>query len=122
MNRWWGTSADSDRQIGERSARAARRTISKLPVVVSSEDDDDNFQDCDTSGLGLGLDNLNLNIDGEPGDIDETSSSSSTMSQAELAAELQRQKNLPVEDADYVNDDDAWKKELKIKFDRHDVN
>ena len=38
------------------------------------------------------------------------------------AAELARQKALPVAESDYDNDSEAWKKDLKVKFDLHDVN
>ena len=54
MNRWWGNSADAERQAGERSSRAARRTISSLPVVQSDSEED--YLDCDTSGIFGGLD------------------------------------------------------------------
>ena len=39
-----------------------------------------------------------------------------------MAAELARQKALPVDTSNYDNDPDSWKKEIKIKFDQHDVN
>ena len=37
------------------------------------------------------------------------------------AAELARQRALPFEDADFENHADSWEKELKIKFQHHDV-
>ena len=116
MNRWWGSSADSDKQSSERDSRAARRTIRNLPLqlpVVSSEDE---YEDCDTSLL--------FSTDGQ---VDlETSSNASTSAAANMvdaaaAAELVRQKALPVEDADYQDDAESWKKELKLKFDLSDI-
>ena len=103
MNWWSGSMQDADRQASERNSRAARRTIAALPVVVSS--DEEAYQDCDTSLL-FSTDGANDGSDDE--DIMN-------------AAELARQKALPFEDANYENDSEAWKKELKVKFDPTDV-
>ena len=59
MNRWFGSSQDSDRQASERNRRAARRTIASLQNIAS--DSDDEFGDANQSLS-------NLNLDGEPGD------------------------------------------------------
>ena len=105
MNRWWGNQEDSDRQTSERNSRAARRIISQQPVLSSDEEP---FLDADTSIHDLsGV----ANLDGAD-DIPEDDMN---------AAELARQKALPFEDADYENDPESWKKELKIKFDMHEV-
>ena len=58
MNRWWGSSQDSDRQASEQNSRAARRTIASLHIPS----DEDDFHDCDTSGLFP-------KVDGEGGDV-----------------------------------------------------
>ena len=109
MNRWLGSSADSKKQAGERSQRAARRTISSLPTVTS---DSDEFEDCNTS---FRLPNLD-------GQEDEDEDESAIMvDAAAAAAELARQRALPFADSDYDNDPDFWKKELKMKFDKNDV-
>ena len=62
MHRWWGNAADSQKQSGERAARAARRTINDLQTEFSSEDE---YADCDTSGIFGG------NVDGAD-DLDES--------------------------------------------------
>ena len=111
MPNWWGgSSADADKQTSERNSRAARRTIAEQLENLQSpaSGDDEVYEDCDTSGLFGGVDG------GDDADLDDMA--------AAAAAELARQKRLPVEDADYENDDDSWKKEVKIKFDKHDVN
>ena len=106
MNRWWGTSSDSDKQAADRASRAARRTIASLQTVQSDSDGD--YEDCDTSLLFSNLDGAD--------DVDEMPTP------AEIAAaELARQRSLPVEDADFDNDVDSWKKEIKIKYEPHDV-
>ena len=66
MNRWWGSAEDSDKQAGERSQRAARRTIAAQ--LVLSESDEDDFKDCDLSKSFLG--NLDGN-DSVPASDDE---------------------------------------------------
>ena len=105
MNRWTGIPSDSARQSADRSSRAARRIIAALPTVTS-ESEDEFFEDADTSLI---------NVDGQadPGAM-------STAAQA-AAAELARQRALPFEDQDFENDVDSWKKEVKIKFEAHDV-
>ena len=104
MNRWWGNSADAERQAGERSSRAARRTISSLPVVQSDSEED--YLDCDTSGIF--------------GDLD--GNDDTAIDDMAAAAELARQRALPVDEANYDNDPESWKKELKLKFDAHWFN
>ena len=123
MNRWWGDKDDSNRQSGERAQRAARRTISSLPLnlITSDSDNEENFEDAELSF------STSLNIDGAPGDDQPSrppsaqSSSSSSSSSAMDAATLAAEKAKPVKDANFPDDEDAWKKELKLKFDRHDV-
>ena len=109
MNRWPGSRSDSDRQASERSSRAARRTLSRLDIPETGSDSgEDNFDDCETS--------FHHNLDGEGGDLDDSMDAAQR-----AAAELARQRSLPVEDADFENDPDSWKKEVKAKFDQHDV-
>ena len=101
---------DSSKQASDRDSRAARRTIRKLPSIPS-DDSSEEYNDCETSGL-FGLDGADdrASLDGDMVDA-----------AAAAAAELTRQRGLPVEDADFENDAEAWKKELKVKFDPHDV-
>ena len=63
MNRWWGSSQDSDRQSAERSSRYARRVIAgqRLPSLSDSDED---YRDCDLS-------NSFLNVDGNDDAVDE---------------------------------------------------
>ena len=103
MNRWWGSSKDSDRQASERSARAAKRTISKLPLILSS--DSDEYEDCDTSGLELGL-----NIDGEPGSLDSSVVEPPVDPPAAIMPDA-----VPFDMEDKANDDDAWKRFHLVK-------
>ena len=103
MNRWWGNANDSDRQQSERNQRAARRYI-QSNIIASDEDE---FADANSS---LTLDPV-LNLDGDAID----------MNAAEAAAELARQRALPVAESNFADDEDAWKKEIKIKFDS-DIN
>ena len=111
MNRWWGSKADSDKQSSERDQRAARRRISELNLNLSEDEED--FKDCDTS-----INNTSIwNLDGQ---VDEDVSSVASDLDMD-AAELARQKALPVEDSDFENDPKAWEKELKLKFDKNDV-
>ena len=63
MNRWWGSSSDADKQAGDRAQRAARRTISKLPLLGADSDSGDDFKDCDLSNSFL------LNLDGQDDDL-----------------------------------------------------
>lgn len=107
MHRWWGSSADSEEQAADRASRAARRTIRSLP---SDPEDEEEFADCDTS-----LANASI-FQGDGADSDDGSTASDDM-----AAELARQKALPVEEADFENDEDAWKKEIKDTFEANDV-
>ena len=110
MNWRFGGKDESNRQAAERNARAARKTLAEQQQLLNilSSDKDDEYRDCDTS-LIFG------NVDGaDDGDDD-------TMSADELAAELARQRALPVEDADFENDAESWKKEIKLKFEPHDI-
>ena len=106
MNRWWGGATDSDKQANERNSRAARRIISQQQkeqsLILSSDEDD--YADCDTSGIFGGLDGA----DELPEDM--------------AAAELARQRALPVDESDFENDPESWKKELKLKFEPHDIH
>ena len=88
MFRWTGTKSDSEQQATERDRRSARRTIANLPSLLLSDDSEDNFDDCN--------DTLGLQLDGE---------NDSTLSDDEMAAELARQKALPVEEANFANGD-----------------
>ena len=110
MNRWWGSSADSDKQSSERDSRAARRTLRTFPQIPSDSSEDE-FNDCDTSLLFSG-DGQNDLVESDD-DMDQQA--------AAAAAKLARQKALPVDQADFENDPDSWKKELKLKFDKSDV-
>ena len=101
MSRWFGSVQDSDRQASERNQRAARRAIASFPVISSGSEDE--FGDCETS--------IHLQVDGADDDIEENMA----------AAELARQKALPVDESNYENDPEAWKKEIKVKFDINDV-
>ena len=67
MNRWLGSSKDSERQSAERSARQARRTISRLPVITSDSEEELPFEDCNTSANFINLDGA--------GDLDESTNS-----------------------------------------------
>ena len=120
MNRWWGNKQDSANQAAERSQRAARRTIRELNLNVLSDEDD--FQDANST-----LDNVafaNLNLDGGHsqassvvGSDEEVDSVNMPLTDAQLAVERAK----TVQEANYPDDSEAWKKELKLKFDRHDV-
>ena len=99
MHRWFGSSQDSEKQAAERDQRQARRILKQqqqqlLTLESSSEDED--YAECDLSTSFIPI------VDGA-GDDDD-------MSAAELAAELTRQRGLPVEEADFENDADSWKK------------
>ena len=104
MNRWWGNDKVSAEQASARSQRAARRTIKSLNIPVLSESDDE-YAECNTSIQ---------QVDGADDDAMADAA-------ARAAAELARQKALPFEESDYENHEEAWKKELKLKFDPQDV-
>ena len=110
MNRWWGSKSDSDQQSNERNQRAARRTINNLDLRLS-ESEEDQFDDANTS-LHTSLQNITLNLDGHGSESE--SENGDIMADA---AELARQRALPVAEADFENDPDSWKKEIKLKFD-----
>ena len=110
MNRWFGTTDDSEKQASARNQRAARRTIAKLSIPTSPSVSDDDFNDCETS--------FRHNLDGEGGEPDDMDADQAA---AAAAAELNRQRSLPVDESDFENDPDSWKKEVKAKFDPHDV-
>ena len=112
MHRWPGSSEDSSNQKSERNQRAARRTIKTLNLNPLSSEDEEVFQDCDTS--------FSLNVDGEPGDVPLVEPDMNANQQAAAAA-LAAEKRKPVQDADFDDDSDAWKKEIKVKFNPHDV-
>ena len=105
MNRWQGTSDDSAKQTSERNRRAASRFIRSLPTIQSDSDTDDApFQDCNQS--------LTFNqLDGNEETDDMT----------DAASILRQEKAKPVELANFPDDDEAWKKEIKVKFNQHDV-
>ena len=120
MNRWWGDKGDSDKQAADRNSRAAARsvrdaqaTISRLPQVVLSSDDETPFDDCETS--------FHLNLDGTNDPVDETpvASGSSANATAPVVAATMAE---PFDRKDAENDAEAWKKEVKLKFQPHDVH
>ena len=119
MNWWPGNKQDSNKQAADRNARAARRTIAALPLVLSS-DEEDRYEDCDTSLL-FETDGTNDPVDEEPSGDTVDEEAAMVDAAAAAAAELARQKTLPFEDANYASDPDSWKKELKVKFDPSDV-
>ena len=119
MNRWWGTSDDSSKQASDRNSRAARRTINQLQLRLS---DDEEFEDCETSINNTSIFNLDGQVDPESEDSRASSPSRpSTPNMPLSAAELAAEKAKPFEDSSYPDDADAWKKEIKHKFDRHDI-
>ena len=62
-----------------------------------------------------------FNLDGADDDI-ELSDSEHTSNMAALsAAQLAAEKAKSFQDANFPDDDEAWKKDLKIKFQQHDV-
>ena len=108
MNRWPFSSEASKQQASERDQRAARKTLREqqlLQKVLSDSDDEDNFKDAEYSF------SAGLNLDGEPED------EIAEMDAAALAAERQK----PFDGRNLPDDDEAWKKEIKIKFDINDV-
>ena len=118
MHRWWGASADSEKQNSERDQRAARRVIKSLDLNPNPLSDDE-FVECDTS-----INNTSIfNVDGADDADSENSLYLSEDDEVPVmdAAAIAAQKALPFEDASYPDDDEAWKKELKLKFDKSDV-
>ena len=102
MNRWWGNSDDSDKQSADRSSRFARRRLRAQAAAANTiASDEEPFLDAEASF------NAGLNLDGD----DDTME----------AAELARQRKLPVSEANFDDDSEAWKKEIKLKFEPHDV-
>ena len=104
MFRWTGNKTTSASQASERDSRAARRTINSLNLNPLSSEDEFEDANCSLS--------QSLNLDGEPGD---------TLPAEMEAQRLAAEKAKPVQDSDFPDDEDAWKKEIKIKFDMHDV-
>ena len=92
MNRWWGSAADSDKQSSDRSSRYAQRTLraqaaNQAALTIAS---DEEFADAETSF------NAGLNLDG---DDDTPVMVDAAQAAAAAAAELNRQKRLPVSEA-----------------------
>ena len=108
MNRWWGSKSDSEKQSNERDQRAAKRIINNLDLRLSESEEE--YGDANTS-LHTSLQNITLNLDGAGDSGSESDTNDETMAEAELA----RQRALPVAEADFENDPDSWKKEVKIK-------
>ena len=105
MNRWLGNAAQSSRQASERNQRQAKRTIAQQKETYKS-DSDPEFEDANTSF------SAGLNLDGnDDQDI-----------MADAAARLAAEKAKPVDTANFQDDDEAWKKEIKIKFDKSDIS
>ena len=116
MNRWWGSKADSAKQSSERDQRAARRTVNNLDLHLSEDEND--FEDCNTSFRNTSI----FSLDGaDDADLDLDDSVQSAASVMSTPAEIAAQRALPFEDQDFDDDAEAWKKELKLKFDPHDV-
>ena len=113
MFRWPGGKSDSDKQASERSQRAARRTISSLNLNPCSSEDEE-FKECDTS---FNKSNI-FTLDGAE---ELSGSEEETDIMVLTAAELAAEKAKPVDTANFPDDPDAWKKELKLKFDANDV-
>ena len=109
MNRWQGDESTSQRQAADRSQRAARRTVRSLNIP-SDSDDDLSFHDPDTSFSS------NLNLDGEA-DMDAAAQRAAAAAEAQRQAELTK----PFDKRDLPDDSEAWKKEIKLPFDRNDV-
>ena len=101
MFRWPGSQQESDKQSGDRAARAARRTLASLPSPVNSDSDSELYAECETTIGGQ--------LDGD----DDLEVTNATMPD-EVAP-------VPFDTEDKANDADSWKKELRIKFDPHDV-
>ena len=109
MNRWWGSKEDSDKQASERDQRSARRVLNEQQLLFQEDSaSDGEYADCNLSASFI------LNLDGA-GDDEE-------LAMDAAARELARQRGLPVEDADFENDSESWKKELKTKFNIHEVD
>ena len=115
MNRWWGSKSDSQQQASQRDQRAARRTISQLNLNPLSDEDEDNFEDCNTS---INNTSIFANLDGQADSDSEEDSQVPEAIMPLTPAELAAQKALPFEDSDYPDHEDAWQKEIKIKFDK----
>ena len=111
MHRWFGSAADSSKQASDRDQRAARRTINSLDLQLS--EDEEEYQDCDVSINNTSIFNLDGQVDE---DLDEDPDI-----MALTAAQLAAEKLKPFEDANFPDDDEAWKKELRVKFEKHDV-
>ena len=115
MNWWPGSAAQSSSQAADRNQRAARRQTRNLDLHLSDEED---FQDCDTSLNNKSIFSLDGAADNDSAtDSDESPEDTMALTAAQLAAE----KAKPVQTANYPDDEDAWKKELKLKFDKSDV-
>ena len=86
MNRWWGSSNDSQRQSAERSQRAARRTINNLDLHLSDEEE---YLECDTSVHNRSIFSLDGAADELESDTVGSDSEGAAMplSEAQLAAE-----------------------------------
>ena len=108
MNRWFGSQEDSSRQQSERALRQTRRVIRSLPKPNIASDEE--FNDCETSF------SYHLNVDGEPGTASSSRQPSPSREVANMPDEQAR-----FEDADTADDAEAWKKEVKIKFNQGDV-
>ena len=102
-HRWPGTAADSAHQASARNSRAAKRFINNIPQLVLS-DTDEEFIECDSSFS-------HLNLDG-------AGSTDMAPTADELRAiELAK----PFDEQNMADDDEAWKKEIRIKFDLTDI-
>ena len=123
MHRWFGSQQDSsqqaasrDQRAADRERRAARETLANLNLNPLS-DEEDIYEDCNLSINNTSIFNLDGQADEESSSESDHTPEGDSMDAATLAAE----KAKPFEDANFPDDEDAWKKELRIKFDRNDV-
>ena len=112
MNRWWGSQADSESQKSARAERSARRYVRNLPTLAAVTSDEEVFEDADASF------SQNLNLDGNPDESDPLPSTSARASSATMPDPPPPAK---FDETDAADDAEAWKKELKLKFDQSDV-
>ena len=121
MHRWFGSKEDSAEQASNRDRRAAQRTINSLTLQLSSEDENEEYEDCNLSIHHTSIFSLDGANDDDLEDSVNSEESSSAGIMALTAAQLAVEKAKAFEDASYPDDDEAWKKDLKIKFDKSDV-
>ena len=114
MHRWFGSSSDSDKQASERDARAARRIIASQPELHLSEDEPDDFEDCNTSVANVSI------FQGDGADDEDLDSASIPDYEPQTPPAIMPP--VPFDMENKENDEDSWKKEVKIPFEPHDVS